>query len=303
MNSGIYWLASYPKSGNTWMRAFIANLRNEKKEEEIDINEINTGAIASARGWVDEVLGFDSAEFSHDEIDLLRPDVYRWYAKQYEGFGYHKIHDACTRLPNGEALIPAEATAGALYLIRNPLDVAISFAHHSGCSIDQSIKNMGNPEFRFCGGNKRLNNQLRQWLLSWSGHVLSWVDSPDFKQFVVRYEDMKLKPLETFTRVAEFLQLPTEREQIEDALDKCAFEKLQQQEKEKGFNEKSPKHESFFRKGIVGDWRETLTESQIEQLISDHHEVMRRFGYLDVDGKPVTDFTHAAPVPSRQAKP
>jgi len=187
MSGGIYWLASYPKSGNTWMRAFIANLRNEEPEE-IDINEINTGAIASGRGWIDEALGFDTADLSHDEIDLLRPAVYRWYAKEYEQFGYHKIHDAYTTLPNGEALIPADATVGALYIIRNPLDVAISFAHHSHCSIDKSIEHMGTADFKFCGNPKRLDNQLRQWLLSWSKHVLSWADAADINRLVVRYE-------------------------------------------------------------------------------------------------------------------
>ena len=53
---GIYWLASYPKSGNTWFRAFLCNLQ-EDGEEPADINDLATGGIASARGWLDEVLG------------------------------------------------------------------------------------------------------------------------------------------------------------------------------------------------------------------------------------------------------
>ncbi|MDX8378195.1 MAG: sulfotransferase domain-containing protein [Mariprofundales bacterium] len=286
MNKGLYWLASYPKSGNTWTRAFIANLRNEEPEE-IDINEIHTGAIASARGWVDEVLGFESGDLSPDETDLLRPAVYRWYAEQMETLEYHKIHDAYTILNSGEPLIPTNATLGALCIIRNPLDVAISFAHHSSCSIDRSIENMANPDFVFCKNIKRQDNQLRQIMLSWSGHVLSWADATAINRLVVRYEDMKAEPIKTFTRMANFLQLPTDRNMIETALKKCAFDKLQQQEKEKGFNEKSHKHESFFRKGIVGDWQQTLSQEQIERIVDDHREVMRRFGYLDDADKPV----------------
>jgi len=291
VNRGIYWLASYPKSGNTWTRAFIANLRNEEPEE-VDINELHTGAIASGRCWVDEVLGFESGDLTPDESDLLRPAVYRWYAEQAEELEYHKIHDAYTMLASGEPLIPADATRGALCIIRNPLDVAISFAHHSSCSIDRAIENMGNPDFVFCKNIKRQDNQLRQKMLSWSGHVLSWADATEINRLVVRYEDMKTDPLTTFTRMAGFLQLPVARDMIEVALAKCAFDKLQKQEQEKGFNEKSPKHERFFRKGIVGDWQQTLTTEQIERIVADHHVVMQRFGYLDSLGNPVTRFTH-----------
>ncbi|PJA32246.1 MAG: sulfotransferase [Zetaproteobacteria bacterium CG_4_9_14_3_um_filter_53_7] len=288
MSEGIFWLASYPKSGNTWTRAFIANLRHEEPNEEVDINTLHTGAIASCRGWIDEVLGFDSADLSHDEIDLLRPAIYRWHAREANDGGYHKVHDAYTYLPNGEALIPAEATAGALYIMRNPLDVAISFAHHSNCSIDQSIENMGTPDFTFCGNTRRMTNQLRQKLLSWSAHVESWADASEINRLVVRYEDMRNDSLATFTRMCSFLGLPDDEYSVQIALDNCAFDKLQQQEKEKGFSEKAPHHESFFRKGKVGDWQETLTPEQIDRIVNDHHTVMKRFGYLDGSGNPVT---------------
>lgn len=286
-SSGIYWLASYPKSGNTWMRLFIANLSGEEKKQEVDINELRTGAIASGRGWVDEVLGFDIGALSHDEIDLLRPEVYRWSAEHAEKLEYHKVHDAYTSLPDGRDLIPAEATRGALYLLRNPLDVAISFAHHSNCTIDKAIDNMSKPDFAFCGGEKRLHNQLRQWLLSWSDHVLSWADAQQINRLMIRYEDMINEPLTTFTKVAAYLELPTDQDSIKQALENCAIEKLQKQEKEKGFKEKMATSKSFFRKGKAGDWQETLSEAQIQRIISDHSKVMKRFGYLDAEGHPL----------------
>lgn len=65
---GIYWLASYPKSGNAWFRAFLRNLQ-EDGDAPVDINELQTGSIASARGWLDEVLGFDTAELTPDEVE------------------------------------------------------------------------------------------------------------------------------------------------------------------------------------------------------------------------------------------
>ena len=80
---GIYWLASYPKSGNTWFRAFLRNLL-EDDEAPVDINDLSTGSIASARGWLDEVLGFDTADLSPNEVEQLRPEVYRWALKDEE---------------------------------------------------------------------------------------------------------------------------------------------------------------------------------------------------------------------------
>lgn len=295
MTSGLYWLSSYPKSGNTWMRLFIANLSGEE-DGAIDINEVHTGTIASSRGWIDEVLGFDIGVLSHNEIDKLRPEVYRWSAEHAETLEYHKIHDAYTTLADGRNLIPPEAIRGALYLLRNPLDVAISFAHHSNCSIDKAIDNMSNPEFAFCGGNKRLYNQLRQWLLSWSEHVLSWVDAEHIKRLLIlRYEDMINDPLSTFTQAASFLELSGDKNSINKALEHCAIEKLQKQEREKGFKEKMAKSKNFFRKGKVGDWQNTLSDKQIMRIVSDHFEVMQRFGYLDSQGNPL-----AQPIPIKQ---
>jgi len=145
--AGIYWLASYPKSGNTWFRAFIANLQRGQ-DAEIDINALDTGEIASSRGWLDELLGFDSADLRAEEIERLRPEVYRWtVTKEAKDLSYHKIHDAYLRLDNGEPLVSREATRGALYILRNPLDVAISASHHWGCSIDEAIHRMGKSDF------------------------------------------------------------------------------------------------------------------------------------------------------------
>jgi len=288
--ANIYWLASYPKSGNTWTRAFIANVLHEEPEP-VDINEFHTGAIASGREWVEAALDFDINELSHDEIDLLRPAAYRWLSQQLETPGYHKIHDAYTYLANDEPLIPIEATKGALYLVRNPLDVVVSFAHHNHCTIDKAIENMGNSKFAFCSGPKRIHNQLRQWLLSWSEHVISWADAPDINTLVIRYEDMKNTPIETFTHMATFLELPNDIDTVTAALEHCKIEKLQAQEAEKPFKEKSAKAESFFRKGQVGDWQNTLTDEQIKLLINDHRDLMQRFGYLDNHDQPITTYS------------
>ncbi len=282
MSANLFWLASYPKSGNTWTRSFIQSLRAvagcEDDEADIDINALKTGNIASSREWVSQGLGFDVDHLSHDEIDDLRPAAYRYICQQLEEPGYHKVHDACTRTRSGELLFPPEATRGALYIVRNPLDVAVSFASHMNSSLDKSIRRMGTSDFALCAGNKKQANQLRQWLLSWSDHVRSWQES-GLPMQLVRYEDMRQDPLPTFTLIASFLELPSDPESVSAAIELCDFDRLKAKEEAGGFREKPVRAASFFRKGVVGDWQGTLSEEQVQTIVVDHGQMMESLGY------------------------
>lgn len=282
----IVWLASYPKSGNTWFRIFLANLLADKNQP-IDINQLGNTPIASSRWIFDDLVGIPAAELSHDEIDVLRADLYRHLSDNAKETLFLKIHDAYTLLDNATPLVPPEATRGVLYFIRNPLDVAVSFANHSGISISESIARMNDEAFGFCESPEKLHNQLRQKLLSWSSHVLSWTNCKDLDIHVVRYEDMKSKPLETFSAAAKFAGINKPPEQIAKALKFSCLEELQRQEKEKGFQEKSSKCPFFFNKGQIGYWREELNERHIESIMLAHKQVMLSFGYLNQTGLPV----------------
>jgi hypothetical protein len=275
----IVWLASYPKSGNTWFRVFLSNLLNDKQEP-VHINELKETSIASARGIFDEITGLPSEDLTHEEIDELRPEVYRWQAGETDGLLFKKVHDAYTFLPDGRPLFPAEVTYAAIYFIRNPLDVAVSFAHHSAKVPQQMIKTLNNSEFSFCGKRNRLYNQLRQKLGSWSEHVKSWVDQAPVPVKVLRYEDMKTDPLETFESAVRFLSLNKSREEVRKALEFSDLNVLQAQEEETGFKEKMIKAESFFRKGTVGEGKDVFTKDEIHQILEPHMDILQRFGYL-----------------------
>ncbi|MBN1157871.1 MAG: sulfotransferase domain-containing protein [Bacteroidales bacterium] len=276
----IVWLASYPKSGNTWFRAFLTALLDPEGKLP-DINQLHLATIASSRQLFDELAGVASADLTADEIDHLRPKIYRLNAIESEETIYHKIHDAYTLLQDGKSLIPDNITKAVLYFIRNPLDVAVSFSHHLSISIDKTIQIMNNPDYAFCDRTDRLHNQLRQRLCTWSGHVKSWVDKSGLPLIVIRYEDMLDDPPGTFGRATEFIGLEYNKQQVNEALEKCSFDKLREQEKAKGFQEKSAKAASFFRKGISGDWKNVLTPEQVQQIVKAHGEVMERFGYLN----------------------
>lgn len=283
---GIIWLASYPKSGNTWLRTFLTNYQQDS-DQPADINNLYGGPIASARRVFDDEVGIEASDLTPDEIERYRPEVYTQIAIGLEEPLFLKVHDAYTTNEDGVALFPESVTQGVIYLIRNPLDVAVSFAHHSNIATSAMIDRMCNPDNAFCGRQNRLHNQLRQKLLTWSGHVRSWTDAPGLSVSVIRYEDMVVDTVPTFTKIVKAARLTFDPDKLAQALNYSSFDRLQTMERAEGFRERAPLADSFFRKGTVGDWRNVLTEDQVEQLISAHRAIMQRFGYLDAAGNPV----------------
>ncbi len=279
----IVWLASYPKSGNTWFRAFLANLM-ESKGKPVDINSLNIIPIASSRSIFDKITGLSSADLRHDEINRLRPAIYEKMASQAKDTVFLKIHDAFIKTTDGNNLIPGHVSKGIIYFIRNPLDVAVSFAHHSGVSIDKMIGMMNDRGHAFCRKEDRLYNQLTQSLLTWTEHVKSWTGQNEIPVHVLRYEDMCDNSFTTFKNAVAFAGLKPEDKNIEKALKYSSFDELQRQEQKNGFVEKSSKSHTFFRKGKVGSWREEMNEKQVKQIINDHEELMIRYGYIDKHG-------------------
>jgi hypothetical protein len=282
----IFWLASYPKSGNTWMQVLLTNYLR-RAEQPADINSLDSGPIAGARRVFDDHVGIEASDLTQDEIERYRPMVYEQMSDQATEPLFLKVHDAFTYTRYGYPLISKAATAGVIYLLRNPLDVAVSYAHHDATSIERMVHKMADPDFALVDSPQTLHNQLRQRLLTWGGHVTSWVDEPGLRLHLVRYEDLQADPIAGFTGVVRFCGLDDDAVRIARAVDFSRFERLQQQEAEHGFAVKTPRAASFFRKGISGSWREALTPELVARLIADHQEAMRRFGYLSTDGDPV----------------
>ena len=178
------------------------------------------------------------------------------------------------------ALFPKEITTGAIYLIRNPLDVAVSFAHHENSTVDEIIDRMGSDTYTLLDAPDRLYPHFRQKLLSWSGHVRSWIEYSPHNVHVVRYEDLLQRPLAPVTALLRYTGVAVDDSRLQEAIEFSRFERLQMQEAERGFAEKQPTAPSFFRQGTAGAWRERLSSGQLQRLVRAHQCIMARFGYL-----------------------
>jgi hypothetical protein len=273
---GIWWLASYPKSGNTWLRAFIASLVSG---EAADINRLSwVSGISSSRTAFDETLGIAAADLSVEQQTNLRPRAYEIWAAEAERPLYCKAHDCYHLTPAGEPLFPSKATRGAVYIVRDPRAVAVSLADHTGQTIDAEIARMADANASFASSNNRLEQQLKQHMQTWSDHVQSWRNAP-FPVHVVRYEDMHADPAAAFGAIARFLDLPHDPEPIAAAVAATSFSRLQEQERASGFIEKPRQAAAFFREGRIDGWRHELSKEQAARIVAAHGKVMRRFGY------------------------
>lgn len=276
--AGINWLASYPKSGNTWMRMLLANyVRDDGASHDINAVGVING-IASWRARFDEILGISSNDLTWAEERPLRPHVYRAIAAHSAAPVWMKVHDAQDRLPDGQWLFPPEASHAAIYLIRNPLDVAVSYAFHAGKPVAEASDWLCDPD-HIVGRASR--HQLPQFTGSWSDHATSWIDQTEIPVCVIRYEDMLADTASQLARVIAFarpdLSLDTSR--LAEAVEQSRFGTLQAAEAETGFREKNERSARFFRSGRANAWHDHLTPEQARRICTAHRQTMLRFGY------------------------
>ena len=112
------------------------------------------------------MTGIESSDLTLEEIDRLRPEVYEKMAAEVQEVLLLKVHDAYTYGTDGRPLLSA-AGSRAIYLIRNPLDVAVSFANHLGVSMDTIINRMADTDYAMTSNTERIVIICRQRL-----HVL-----------------------------------------------------------------------------------------------------------------------------------
>lgn len=274
---GFIWLASYPKSGNTWFRALLTAYENS--EGEIDINKLAARHAARERLF-ERYLACDGGLLTEEETFVARRAIYLHLVETKTVGAPQKVHDANLPLANGQLLFPPEATAATIHLVRHPFDVAVSYAYHMGVApdFDRCIDHMCNSSFKVDG---LVFTQMPQVQSDWSSHALSWMDMPGANRVTLRYEDMLADGVGSLTRALRTMYPGQEPDpvRVARAVEATAFGKLKAQETESSFKERPPKAEAFFRSGTSGDWMNHLTPAQCARLSEVLAPAMDRLGY------------------------
>ncbi len=279
MSGGIIWLASYPKSGNTWLRIFLENLfRNTQLPA--DINDLNVVRFSdNSYSLYEAVCGKTLLNESDSNIHKLRNQVQKYMGSHSETV-FAKTHNAVMNFENSP-LIWLEHLAGVIYVIRNPLDMLISFSDHYNLTIDDTIEAISSPYHRINSTEKG----IFQILGGWSNHYYSWFNVENLSPLCLRYEDMIQNPVKSFGKLMKFLGLPKDTPRLKRAIRHSSFQVVSQQEAKSGFAEQSRAGHKFFRQGRVGSYRRVLSDVQIAKVIDNHGELMVEMGYLDRNGK------------------
>lgn len=264
----LHWLASYPKSGNTWVRMLVQHYAADPPEIEARHSDV-------ARYWfqaaspipVDELVLAEQAQvrgaaLMHLQCFLNRPTLV-------------KTHHACTMV-NGVPLFTSQWTGKVVYIARDPRDIVASFQNHMDLdSRDDAIEMMGRK-----GACITMEKTMQHVTSDWSFHVKSWLTNKIDEPLVVRYEDLHKDAGDQLARILTHLGLEPDPERVERAVELCRFERLKGREQEAPFPERSPHAtEGFFRRGEVGGHRDELTREQIQAVEERHGEMMDELGY------------------------
>ncbi len=291
MSKHIFWISSYPKSGNTLVRAIISALFFSKNGI-FQFNQLKHTSQFEKRDTLNLIKKINEEDFL--KLDQLKILSKYWLTLQKKenmkidkGFGFVKSHSSYVAISNNW-FTNSNNTAGYIYVVRDPRDIAISWSKHANLTYDESIDFMLN--FNSCIEWAQTKSELpehikpRAFLSSWDEHVLSWTNNNlEVPKLILKYEDLVYKKEEVVNTIVEFFRkkfkftFSLSNEKINNIISSTSFEELKSQENKHGFLEAISG--SFFRKGKKNQWKSELSVKQIMKLENKFRDFMNKFGY------------------------
>ena len=281
------WLASYPKSGNTLVRALLASYFFSKD------GNFNFEIIKKIKQFPNSDL------FEKIGIDIKNEkEVLKNYIKAQESINqknstqFLKTHSYLFNIENNP-FTDLNNTLGVIYIVRDPRNVVSSYAHHAAISIDEAAYQITNSII--WGGDlksNRVSDRTKVYLGSWSSNFHSWKSFKSIgKYLLIKYEDLINNKKETFIKILEFIHklqkvdFTVDTPKLNNAIESTNFEKLKILEKEKGFIEskvdmKTGKKIPFFNLGANNNWKKILNPKIAHKIENSFKKEMVELGYL-----------------------
>jgi hypothetical protein len=279
----IIWLASYPKSGNTWLRSLLSGYFFSKD------GSFNFDLLK----YIDQYPSPSYFEKYKDSFSNPESTSRYWLQEQVRinkdnKLRFFKTHNALCKIDNNN-FTDEKNTLGAIYIIRDPRNVLSSLAHHYQISKQDAFEFMKDEkkgiiekkQNRFLGFNA---------LFSWTFHQKSWSECKKFPTLTIRYEDLETKTFQTLKNVYEFIEKISklkkqfDKKKAKKIIQACEFDKLQQLEKNNGFREsmigkKSNERLRFFNLGSKNNYKELLDDNLINQMNVLYSKELKKYDY------------------------
>tara|TARA_B100000674_G_scaffold252715_1_gene208427 strand:- start:1210 stop:2100 length:891 start_codon:yes stop_codon:yes gene_type:complete len=295
MEKQIFWLASYPKSGNTLLRFILISLFFTKdgvfsfkdskfiSQFESTINVIRNKSI----------FGNDFENIG--DINIFYKYILELQTKKSLGFKedfiFLKTHSGLFKI-NENPFTVVNNTRGIIYIIRDPRDVSISWSKHNGVTIDKSIDFMNNDYSNYMWPSLEKNKNLfskktnpRTLMSSWEKNVLSWVSLKwDVPILIIKYEDLVYDKLNSLKKIVDFFvnnykfKFDNLEIKLNNIIKSTEFKILKKYEEKNGFLE-ATEHNQFFSVGKKNQWKKVLSENQIKKIEEKSQKVMKKFNY------------------------
>ena len=285
----IIWIASYPKSGNTWIRSLLSSYLFSKDGKFVFEHLKN-------------IEQFSSKNFSSDKIEDLHYQARiskNWIPcqkilNQDKKIHLLKTHNALCSI-NGNNFTDKFNTSAAIYVVRDPRNLITSLSHHYELSLDEAFGFLANKRkiiFPTNAEKKEKDIKNREdfnFLSDWSTHYHSWKNINFCPIKIIKYEDCLIDVQKVFVStldfLSKFLKFKFDKKKINNALTSTSFKNLSRMEKNEGFQEsatsyKTMKKIKFFNLGKKNNWKALLDKKLIVKIESHFKNEMSELGYL-----------------------
>ena len=287
-DQGFTWFASYPKSGNTYLRSLLEAYRHNGA---LDINDMSVVIGDGGGNIMRSVSPIPLDDLGFRGEALVRPAALLMLYSLRVDPVLVKTH-WCNIQPKGlPPSIPKEFTKRAVYIVRDPRDVFLSMCNYMTFPPKLCAEKMSDKDFRIGG-----SGMARALVSSWSNHVAGWTTEENFPVHILKYEDLCADPEGELKRVLEFIEWDVDEGRVKVAVEASNIAKLKKAEEEHGFRENLGKTSTFFGGGGGSRWKDELGSKWARRIEDDHGDIMRAMGYLEDNVRNIEDAVERASI-------